>query len=36
MQEWNNCYWALQGRILMLYPNKEAYLRVRIHAGAPS
>ncbi len=26
-KEWNNCYWALQGNLLLLYPNKEAYLR---------
>ena len=23
----NNCYWCLQGNMLLLYPNKEAYLR---------
>jgi len=23
----NNCYWCLQGNVLLLYPNKEAYLR---------
>ncbi len=27
-QEWNNCYGVLQGRLLMRYPNKEAYARV--------
>lgn len=28
-KEWNNTYWVVQGNLLLLYPNKEAYNRVR-------
>lgn len=27
-REWNNTYWVLQGDLLLLYPNKELYIRV--------
>lgn len=27
-KEWNNTYWVVQGNLLLLYPNKEAYNRV--------
>ena len=27
-QEWNATFWSLQGNLLLLYPNKELYLRV--------
>lgn len=29
LQDWNNCYWVMQGNLLLLYANKEMYLRVR-------
>jgi len=32
-REWNNCYWVLQGETLLLYPNKEMYVRVSCTGG---